>query len=744
LAVEVARAVASTSNDTPSDAAAVEKHSPLQKQPRKRFSKFPAAVQERIDTLKARVKSDKHDAEAWELLIWEVKSRQQSTEISEILHELYSEMVEVFPTSAATWRGFIEFEMKLGNTADVKSMFSKCLLKCKNLDLWRTYIKYVKRLNDVSTPEGANEVKQAYEFTLDHLGTDISSGPLWLEYIQFLQQTSAHVLFAQAVAGNEESAKLMSIRRAFKRSVTIPTHSLEALWRDYEKFENNINKQLAKQIISDLQSQYALARTIYREVKKKWEGLKTTALAVPPRGSSVQYEQQSLWTKLISFERSNPLKLEGDALVSRVALVYDQCLLCLHHYPEIWYEYIVWHADSGRTDRASEIFQEACKSLPLCVIIHFAAADFEAAQGNTDAAKKIYEALLEKGSDVGDAGIQGQIWIQYMRFLRRTEGAPASRKLFLRARKSESCSHHIYSTAALLEWQNGKDVKVVKNIFELGLKSFMKEADYVLEYVKFLLSQADIANARTLFERALTVVQGGNAKVVWNEYLEFEYQCGDLQSTLALEKRRSEAMRKLNEEENSVGDGGSTFNIGILLLRYHVPNLMPCSQGTLQHFQTIGLDEVPYLYPNEMPAALALSDDQMSAYASYAEPVATGSRPAAQQAPAMSGAAASSLPPAVAGMLKKLPLRHQLKRQLPTIQDVDYVINVLVNADIKALRHGGKNSKKRGLGDVEHKSNKSHRPGSSTNMKPGLEHGFNMPPKHDVYRMRQQQQRQNR
>ena len=51
-------------------------------------------------------------------------------------------------------------------------------------------------------------------------------------------------------------------------------------------------------------------------------------------------------------------------------------------------------------------------------------------------------------------------------------------------------------------------MKVAKNIFELGLKSFLKETEYVLDYAGFLVSQGDISNARILYERALTVAQG--------------------------------------------------------------------------------------------------------------------------------------------------------------------------------------------------------------------------------------------
>ena len=547
---------------------------------------------------------DRYDVEAWETLLGQLKppsgaGRQadiRGRASSDTLRQVYGDFLEVFPTSSAGWRGILELESSEGEQQRVNEGFGQSLLRIKSLDLWRVYIKHVRATNRSDTPDGSNAIKQAYEFTLDHLGTDINSGPLWMEYLFFLQNSNAGVLFGESAAGNEESAKLVAIRRAFQRAVTIPTHSLEALWREYDKFENGVNRQLAKQIINDLQGLYSTSRTIYRELKKKWEGIKGGALATPPGKSHGQYKQQKLWTSLIAFERSNPLKLEKESLGVRVELVYNQCLLCLYHFPEIWYEYATWHASTGDKERASEVFKRAIEALPSCTILSFAAADFEAAQDKIEEAKKIYEDLLVRVADL-EPQTQGQVWIQYMRFLRRTEGASSSRKLFLRARKSEGHSHHIYSTSALLEWQNGKDMKVAKNIFELGLKSFLKETEYVLDYAGFLVSQGDISNARILYERALTVAQGEGARTIWNEFLKFEYQCGDLQSTLALEKRRKEALEELDDVDPDELLKRPGYSIGLLLLRYSVNGMLPCSEKTLGHLQAVKVDEAFYGLP---------------------------------------------------------------------------------------------------------------------------------------------------
>ena len=665
--------------------------------------------------------------EAWEGLLAELnppKQQSQSNRASpDTLRQVYGDFLDVFPTSSSGWCSLLELEMGQGNQQNVNVAFGQCLLKNKSLDLWRVYIKHVKATNNLKAtqlassprgdPAGLNAIKQAYEFTLDHLGTDISSGPLWMEYVMFLQQCNAKVLFGEVAPNNEESAKLVAVRRAFQRSVTIPTHSLESLWRDYEKFENSVNRQLAKQILNDLQGQYSTSRTIYRELKKKWEGIKVGMLATPPgatgpRGKANrinQYHQQKLWTKLIAFEKSNPLKLEKEPLSVRVELVYNQSLLCLYHFPEMWYEYAMWHCESGEDARASEVFEEACAALPTCAILHFATADFQAAREQIDEAKKIYENLVKRIGSL-EPPTQGLIWIQYMRFLRRTEGASSSRKLFLRARR-EGCTHHVYSTSALLEWQNGKDMKVAKNIFELGLKSFLKETEYVLEYANFLVSQGDVSNARTLYERALTVVQGDDARIMWNEYLKFEYQCGDLQSTLALEKRRKEAFADLNDLNTEELLNKAQFSIGLLLLRYNAKDMLPCSESTLRHLQAVDVEEAFYRLPN-----LASGSEAKGR---------AGGGASGPSIPGKQVSADGGLPPAIADILTRLPSTRQVDMDM-----VDMVLQVFSSVDIKAMK-AAQGDDAAGGGAGGRKRNAS------------AMGGVNMPPKFDVYRMRQQQ-----
>lgn len=51
--------------------------------------------------------------------------------------------------------------------------------------------------------------------------------------------------------------------------------------------------------------------------------------------------------------------------------------------------------------------------------------------------------------------------VQYIRFLRRTEGVEAARKYFVDARKSPNCTYHVYISYAMMAFCLDKDPKVI-------------------------------------------------------------------------------------------------------------------------------------------------------------------------------------------------------------------------------------------------------------------------------------------
>lgn len=108
-------------------------------------------------------------------------------------------------------------------------------------------------------------------------------------------------------------------------------------------------------------------------------------------------------------------------------------------------------------------------------------------------------------SDTG-VHVSLQVYIQCMKFSRRTEGIKAARNVFKQAREDARCGHQIYVAAALMEYNISKvsnstanflnghvrffnyiqDKAIAFKIFELGLKKFADDPTYVLAYLDHL------------------------------------------------------------------------------------------------------------------------------------------------------------------------------------------------------------------------------------------------------------------
>ena len=68
-------------------------------------------------------------------------------------------------------------------------MFPRCLTKVLSIELWKTYLTYVKETKH-NLPNYKEKMGHAYNFALDKMGMDIASFPLWNEYVRFLKVTN--------------------------------------------------------------------------------------------------------------------------------------------------------------------------------------------------------------------------------------------------------------------------------------------------------------------------------------------------------------------------------------------------------------------------------------------------------------------------------------------------------------------------------------------------------------------------
>lgn len=203
--------------------------------------------------------------------------------------------------------------------------------------------------------------------------------------------------------------------------------------------------------------------------------------------------------------------------------------------------------------------------MPNNLILSFKLCDIledEEAYGEVD---DIYGNLLSQGA-------HPLVWIQYMYFTRRVYSNNKAREVFFRARQSENCCYQVYVAAALMEFYVNKEEKVARNIFELGLKRYSQDVPFLLQYVEFLIHRNEENDMRVLFEKILKNFKIPKSEI-WNLFLKFEGQCGTLETSTKVIKRRSEAYPKL--------DPSGLFG---MVQRYRFLDLWPCSHIELSSF----------------------------------------------------------------------------------------------------------------------------------------------------------------
>jgi len=69
--------------------------------------------------------------------------------------------------------------------AFVQTLFKRFLIPSPCVDLWKFYLTFVRRVN--TNPSQREQVRMAYEFTLNHVGQDKDSSEIWIDYIQFIK-----------------------------------------------------------------------------------------------------------------------------------------------------------------------------------------------------------------------------------------------------------------------------------------------------------------------------------------------------------------------------------------------------------------------------------------------------------------------------------------------------------------------------------------------------------------------------
>ncbi|KAG6841341.1 hypothetical protein C0991_012166 [Blastosporella zonata] len=550
------------------------------------------------DALTAELKQRPHNPSSWRRLI---DLAENSGDIEQV-RKSFDALLQQYPnTSSAQIRYIGHFLQDQSTFPEAEELFKKFLVKSPQVDLWKFYLTYVRRVN--TGPSTREAVRKSYEFALNHVGQDKDSGEIWKEYIQFLRSGETTTTW-------EEQQKMDALRKVYHRAVQIPLEGVETLWQELESFENGLNRITAKKFMSDLSPAHMQARTTFRQLTNHVATLYPPHVPAPlnrpelllPALPTFDPSERTLvgkWKAYLKWEESNPLELEDkdkSVLVARIQSVYRKAVIRMRYYTEIWFMAYTWTNSVGKHDEAFNILKAGLEANPASFLLRFSYAEaLESKKEYTeihlqfDKLLEVLRAKLEElevrlnaeeaqnannantmpASNMAEAGLQqpanpssgsqssddksrkiselserrveyGLAWIMYMRFGRRAEGIKTSRVIFSRARKDRWTPWEVWEAAALTEYHCSEDKAIGGRIFEKGMQFFADEIEYVLRYLGFLISINDQTNARALFERVIGTFPSERARSLWERWARYEYQYGDLDSAQNLEKRIAE------------------------------------------------------------------------------------------------------------------------------------------------------------------------------------------------------------
>uniref|UniRef100_A0A914E9A4 Suppressor of forked domain-containing protein n=1 Tax=Acrobeloides nanus TaxID=290746 RepID=A0A914E9A4_9BILA len=519
-----------------------------------------------------RIELNPYDVDAWNILLREHQARPIDQ-----ARPFYEKLIGQFPNAGRYWKSYIEHELRAKNFENVEALFSRCLISVLHIDLWKCYVFYVRETKG-HLSSFREKMAQAYDFALEKVGLDMLSHSIYSDYISFLKTVPAVGQYA-------ENQRISAIRKVYQRGIATPMLNIEQLWNEYTSYEKGINPTLAEKLIADKNKDFQNAKKVTRQLENLMRGINRQAISVPPRGSAAEMKQVELWRKYILWEKSNPTNTEEYShFAKRVIYAYDQALLSLGYYPDIWYEAALFQqeaaqklAEKGDVKMSNAMVAETTNLYERAIgglmkdspLMYFAFADFEEERRKFENVKKIYDRLLAR--EFVDPTLA---YVMLMKFVRRTEGVKATRVVFKRAREDQRSQHHVYVAHALMEYYCNKDSEVAMRIFDFGLKQYGSDPDYALAYTDFLSHLNEDNNTRVVFERILGSSQLPPEKSIdlWDRYLEFESQVGDLTSILKVDQRRREALKPYYGDKQAL----------LLIDRYKFGNLVPCTQEQLK------------------------------------------------------------------------------------------------------------------------------------------------------------------
>ncbi|KZV60051.1 Suf-domain-containing protein [Peniophora sp. CONT] len=541
------------------------------------------------DHLYATLGTTPYDAEKWNQLL---HLAEKSADLKRIQYS-YDSFLRVYPDNASAVIQYIRSFSKPTQRQFREALFDKYLNECHDVQLWQMYMSHVKSVSlitlyihtDISVGryeygQSYDTVCSAFESAIGHVGHDLNSGDVWEDYIRFVETRQTRATF-----GDHHQ-----LRRIYQRALQTPHENLTQLWSMYELFEKEAGHTEVCCHVKELAPAYDKACCALLELREHFTKIASMSptsklpLSLPhhPTFTLTDRVLAGFWKAYLRWEESDPLELgesQRVVLLERINRAYSKALAQMRYFPEIWYMAYARLPSSDQTSQALTLLKNGIDANPTSFLLNLAYAEGLEAAGkeNSQLVHVVYTTFLARlRADLAErrnGGISneshqnrpdvidvvdaldtdpmspavkdfferrqeyGSVWVMYMRFARRSEGATGSRRILSQATKDVLAPWQVYEAAARNEYHCTQAVAAAVDIYEKGLERFRGQVDFVLHYLDFLLSVNDMRNAGALFFRVIETFPPHRARPLWERWARHQNQYADLQSVLEINKR---------------------------------------------------------------------------------------------------------------------------------------------------------------------------------------------------------------
>lgn len=343
-----------------------------------------------------------------------------------------------------------------------------------------------------------NNSARLFERAANSVGLDFLAHPFWDKYIEFEERLDAH-------------DKIFAI---LSRIVHVPMHQYARYFERYRQMAASrpIEELAPADVLAQLSAETAfpskgqdsdrelrarldayhleLFQRTQTETTKRWtyeQEVKRPYFHV----TELDEAQLSNWQKYLDFEEA-----EGD--FTRVAFLYERCLVTAAHYDDFWHRYARWmYAREGKDEEVRNIFMRAsCFYVPIAKpVIRLQWALFEEVSGRPSVAAAIYEAILlalpgHLEAIVGLASLQ-----------RRQEGIEAALAVYHQQLDSPQSSTHtkgaLVAEMARLAYKAHGNVEDGRRVFQDQQNAYLDSQLFWSGYLSYELEQAVSMDAET-------------------------------------------------------------------------------------------------------------------------------------------------------------------------------------------------------------------------------------------------------